>query len=771
MAGKEMLYRVEGEDGADEDGDGERMPSLETPKHDDKLAYAGGPRNQVVPLGLTVAANGSEVTEQQIGAVDSSPSQAKVSEFKDNDSLGSPTPPQPPGDKSPDRLGKMGQAASLSFASVAGSEHGDDVRDRRPSGGARLMEDNTGYFAHAYIINPRGKFMKNWELIIAALVAFTAVVTPFEVAFILVPALNGLFFMNRVVDFGFICDMAITFNASYWDENRRRWIYSKKAIAANYLRGWFFLDLITVLPFDAIGVGSDDSEISRLKIVRGLRLLRLFKLLRMLRGLRIFGRLETSFDIDYAHMELFSFVMLTVMCGHWLACMWSILAITTQDIEPEWQTWYDVAFAGWDWRRAECVVGGSEHGSQACAEDFDPLEHVPVFERYAAALFFAVGQMTAGLGDIVPQNTVERVAAVISMVFGAILMGYIIGAVSALMSSRNQRRNRFFQLMKDLNSFMKDCAFPHPVRVRLREYFRNLHISDSVSSYYHPLLQHMSPALKGEIALLMDNAWIINVKMFRNMPQDFIMQVALLLKRQTYPALEAVCKIGTPNETMYIIKKGTVAANGIVLCSGGVICSEVLYTPGLIHTQAFHTLTFTVLYTLERADLVDLLKQFPHVDKKLRLYAVRETFRTEVFAFCNAVRKVQGLEPVRRRVGLFRFGQDAREAHYTEKVTKDNLLDGNKALSLGSFLSVKAAGMKWRRHSNMRGSEEEFDLTMGGAMDEQPHTHTNAKSMRRRRALLAREREAAGESAAGGSASVSPDRRVARGSDQPPRAE
>jgi hypothetical protein len=54
-----------------------------------------------------------------------------------------------------------------------------------------------------YIIQPdTSKFMKNWDIVLALALLFTAGVTPFEIAF-LKTKLDSLFFTNRMVDIVF----------------------------------------------------------------------------------------------------------------------------------------------------------------------------------------------------------------------------------------------------------------------------------------------------------------------------------------------------------------------------------------------------------------------------------------------------------------------------------------------------------------------------------------------------------------------------------------
>jgi hypothetical protein len=73
-----------------------------------------------------------------------------------------------------------------------------------------------------YIIDPRSStFMSYWDSSTAIALIFTAVVTPFEVAFLTGPLdpLSGLFIVNRLVDAIFVVDMILQFFVMYQRES------------------------------------------------------------------------------------------------------------------------------------------------------------------------------------------------------------------------------------------------------------------------------------------------------------------------------------------------------------------------------------------------------------------------------------------------------------------------------------------------------------------------------------------------------------------------
>lgn len=87
-------------------------------------------------------------------------------------------------------------------------------------------------------------------------------------------------------------------------------------IWARYVKGFFIIDAVGLIPFHEVEVGGG------LKALKLLRLLRLFKLLRIIRSGRILKRLEDSLEIDYNVITLCKFLMGTMIIAHWLACMW-----------------------------------------------------------------------------------------------------------------------------------------------------------------------------------------------------------------------------------------------------------------------------------------------------------------------------------------------------------------------------------------------------------------------------------------------------------------
>merc|ERR1711988_1700134 len=127
----------------------------------------------------------------------------------------------------------------------------------------------------------------------------------------------------------------------YRDEDGRL-IKDQKMIIKRYMKCWLWIDIVSVLPFDMLGVIYDSDEINKFKALRIIRLFRLAKLLRILRAGRMFDRWESAVAVNYSMLTLGKFVFLTVIVAHWMACAWHMIKIIENDTTNNWVIGYGV---------------------------------------------------------------------------------------------------------------------------------------------------------------------------------------------------------------------------------------------------------------------------------------------------------------------------------------------------------------------------------------------------------------------------------------------
>eukprot|EP00747_Dinoflagellata_sp_TGD_P049395 gnl/TRDRNA2_/TRDRNA2_146166_c1_seq2.p1 gnl/TRDRNA2_/TRDRNA2_146166_c1~~gnl/TRDRNA2_/TRDRNA2_146166_c1_seq2.p1 ORF type:complete len:318 (+),score=29.86 gnl/TRDRNA2_/TRDRNA2_146166_c1_seq2:54-1007(+) len=293
------------------------------------------------------------------------------------------------------------QNAETPFISPEGQKSGDDNAAISPLGRRRsepLVRVELPKEECPCIINPeKSKFMAVWDLVMAAALIVTAVLVPFEVAFIEVK-LDAWFVFDRCLDCVFITDMCTQFLLMYPDPDRpTRMIKKPRLIATRYLSGWFWIDIMSISPVDIISVTTKvkSGAMRSMKLVRCLRLVRL---LRLARFQRIMDRWQSSFGFSYSMISLMSLSSTGFLCCHWIACLWGGMALHGET--PGEPTWLTVA-----------LVAKGESGHVSDLAD-DKVKMV-----YLLSLYWTVTTITSiGYGDITPQNEHEITVAMIAMI-------------------------------------------------------------------------------------------------------------------------------------------------------------------------------------------------------------------------------------------------------------------------------------------------------------------------------------------------------------------
>ena len=521
--------------------------------------------------------------------------------------------------------------------------------------GAQMMSKHKAFVEKSpLVISPRTWYMRKWDLVTLILLLFTAVVTPVEVAFLETRLWSILFWVNRSVDALFVFDIFLNFFVAIVDPLDGQLVFHHPTIIKKYLKGWFIIDVISVMPFDLLSFIFENGEVGKLKILRVLRLLRLMKLLRILRAGRIFQRLETQYQIDYSRLELAKFVLLALLTSHWMACAFGIVA----DLEDSDYNWmYYTAFNKY-----------TENG--LLTEGMDPRGVVSDTDIYFAAFYWSSMTMTTiGYGDVVPSTLIERIFCSIMMLVGAFAYGYIIGAVGNVITQANEKKNKFYALMGELNSFLDEGRLNRALRIRLREYFKYKMGSTNVSAH-NALLREMSPALRAEITLSI-NTWITKVGFFKKCPEAFVIQLTLSIKQQTFPPQEKVIVPGDWCDSMFIVRKGVAICRKKIITTGQVFCVESLYKEGKVAYSA-HAVTFCDLYTLKRDVLLATLKHFPEMLSHFKLLSLRRLFFDEVMAYTKAYRTLEK----DGKYAVLASPMDERPAFYLEKLRIEYGEDG-----------------------------------------------------------------------------------------------
>jgi hypothetical protein len=138
------------------------------------------------------------------------------------------------------------------------------------------------------VLHPKSRFKIYWSLLLILLLLYSAFVSPVRIAFADSDAEEGMAWVviEAVVDILFGLDIFVNFISAYYDDDDNL-IGSRRTIVINYMKLWFWIDLLASFPFQLVfsGIPELPTYNDLLRLLRLPRLYRLFKVLKLTKTL------------------------------------------------------------------------------------------------------------------------------------------------------------------------------------------------------------------------------------------------------------------------------------------------------------------------------------------------------------------------------------------------------------------------------------------------------------------------------------------------------
>ncbi len=299
--------------------------------------------------------------------------------------------------------------------------------------------------------------------------------------------------------------------------------------------------------------------------------------------------------------SIFKFVFFTILVSHWLSCTFfgigkAYANNSAEDPNVEPNSW---------------VV---YHG----------ISNKSVAEQYIVAYYWSIMTMTTvGYGDIFPISTGERAFAIFAMIVGALIFGYGISAIVAMVAAMQAASTAFRQKMDKVNAYMAARTISAHLRDELREYFHwTWESCDANLSYETEFLDELTPMLRCKVALEVNDRFLQSMPFFEGSDPLFIMDLALAMRMVCFPPFEVVVNEGDYGDYMYFILRGAVEV--LVKGTRVVILGEKSYfgeiavlRRGQVRTATVRTLCFSELRALSREALLSALENTPKMKQRM----------------------------------------------------------------------------------------------------------------------------------------------------------
>jgi hypothetical protein len=487
---------------------------------------------------------------------------------------------------------------------------------------------------------PDDPFIQNWQAFIVILLFYTTFVTTYEVAFLKDEQslkIDGLFFVNRFVDLGFLADMLVNFNMAYLDE-KSLVANSRKKVRRHYLRGWFILDGLSLLPFGLIGELASSAKMKDMAGMRLLRMLRLVKLARLMRGFRIITPIMMASDLFMRQWAfIFAFSMLVIFF-HWSVCALMILT-DLENAEPNWQTAVNIAqipqvfddddddgvrlLSAGDITRL--LQSGEEHYSRYLkgggkGGGDDTVDLIPATGWYLEASKFTLAVFGVWSFDPPPIITaVEIWYTIVMTIFAASFYTYLAGLIVELVSRMGEVSRALNGKYDGIMLYLDAIGFPMAQRKVYKKFYWNCK-PYLLHQYYLESLPQLSPKLEGRLALFHYGEHLRSVPFFSCEGDD-----ELLVRFQALVAAQLTMRAFIQNEKMlvdclHLVCEGLIGCNGRVKRKGTSIGHQQVLN-GRAEPSSACSLTFAVCMVLQSEDLWDILRtgQFGIIKRKVKI--------------------------------------------------------------------------------------------------------------------------------------------------------
>jgi len=404
-----------------------------------------------------------------------------------------------------------------------------------------------------------------WNIFVALSASFAALITPLRLVHVLATQ-AGVFHFDQALTVIFTLDIFVRIRRRR--RSREEASLGDEGQAGGYSSAWLGLDVLAALPLEIL-LGSSLWQLTRL-----LKLARLGQFMRELRQ-------RAVKHATWLRLAFFAYWILLSM--HWIACGW-------------------LALRG---------IPAAAHARSA----------------YLNALYWTVQTFaTVGYGDQPPATDAQTLYAIVVMILGVAMYGYVIGNIASILANIDPAKVQHLERMGRLTAFMNYRNIPPEMQQRTRDYYSYLW-NKRLSFDEGEVIAALPPSLGTEISLFLKRDFIQRVPIFQGASEEFIKEIALHMKPLVFLPGDFVYKAGELGRDMYFISRGTLEAlskDGKTIYAtlgAGDFFGEIALVLNQRRSASVRALSYCDLYRLDKEMFERVLAHYPEIGRQIEAKA------------------------------------------------------------------------------------------------------------------------------------------------------